>query len=122
MQKATTRFWKITIVAGGIIFLILLVTTIFYPLLRRKPSNISAQVHEVNQLSLSQLQLPPSYKRIAVALDFSKKDAQLIAHAIGQSKTDAEFILIHIVESVSAKMLESESDDLETRSDQQKIG
>jgi manganese transport protein len=119
--ESDNLFWKIAIVIGGLIFLVLLVTTIFYPLVKRRPSNISAQVHEVNQLSLSQLKLPPSYKRIAVALDFSKRDAQLIAHAIGQSKTDAEFILIHIVESVSAKMLESESDDLETRSDQQKL-
>jgi manganese transport protein len=119
--ESDNTFWKIAIVVGGLIFLVLLVTTLFYPLLKQKPSNISAQVHEVNQLSLSQLQLPPSYKRIAVALDFSKRDAQLIAHAIGQSKTDAEFVLIHIVESVPAKMLESESDDLETRSDQQKL-
>jgi manganese transport protein len=119
--ESDNLFWKIAIVIGGLIFLVLLVTTIFYPLIKRKPSNITAQVHEVNQLSLSQLKLPPSYKRIAVALDFSKRDAQLIAHAIGQSKTDAEFILIHIVESVSAKVLESESDDLETRSDQQKL-
>src|SRR5687768_4791552 len=119
--ESDNTFWKLAIVVGGLIFLVLLATTLFYPLLKRKPSNISAQVHEVNQLSLSQLQLPPSYKRIAVALDFSKRDAQLIAHAIGQSKTDAEFILIHIVESVPAKMLESESDDLETRSDQQKL-
>jgi manganese transport protein len=119
--ESDNLFWKIAIIVGGLVFLVLLVTTIFYPLLKPKPGNISAQVHEVNQLSLSQLKLPPTYKRIAVALDFSKKDAQLIAHAIGQSKTEAEFILIHIVESVSAKVLESESDDLETRSDQQKL-
>jgi manganese transport protein len=119
--ESDNLFWKIVIIIGGLLFLLLLITTIFYPLLKRKPGNISAEVHEVNQLSLSQLQLPPSYQRIAVALDFSKRDAQLIAHAIGQSKTDAEFILIHIVESVPAKMLESESDDLETRSDQHKL-
>ena len=102
-------------------FLLLLIVTVFYPLLKRKPSNISAEVHEVNQLSLAQLKLPPSYQRVAIALDFSKRDAQLLAHAIGQSKENAELFLIHIVESVSANMLESESDDLETRTDQQHI-
>ena len=52
--ESDNLFWKIAIVIGGLIFLVLLVTTIFYPLIKRKPSNITAQVHEVNQLSLSQ--------------------------------------------------------------------
>ena len=120
-EESNNTFWKIVIIVGGLLFLILLLCSILYPLIKRKPVNISAQVHEENQLSLTNLHIPPSYKRIAIALDFSQRDARLIAHAIGQSKENTELILIHIVESVSAKMLETESDDLETRSDQQKL-
>ena len=63
----------------------------------------------------------PSYHKIAIAIDFSSKDVKLIAHAIGQAKDNASFVLIHVVESVSATIYGKESDDLETRKDKEKL-
>jgi manganese transport protein len=63
----------------------------------------------------------PSYNKIAVAIDLSSNDAKLIAHAIGQAKNNTSFVLIHVVESVSATIYGKESDDLETRKDKEKI-
>ena len=63
----------------------------------------------------------PSYDKIAIAIDFSPNDAKLFAHAIGQAHKTTSFVLIHVVESVSATVLGKESDDLETRNDQQKL-
>jgi manganese transport protein len=63
----------------------------------------------------------PTYNRIAVALGFSDKDKELLAHAIKQSGALTKIVLIHIVESASAKVLGHESDDFETRKDQEKL-
>lgn len=117
--ESTNVFWKGAILLGGLIFLILLVCSLVYPLIKRKRIREVA-MHGNKEISLVNLQTP-SYQRIAVALDFSDRDTQLIGHAISQSKEGTKLILIHIVESVPAEMLEGESDDLETRSDQQKL-
>ena len=44
-----------------------------------------------------------------------------MAHAIKQASEGTEIVLIHIVESASAKILGTEADDLETRKDQEKL-
>ena len=44
-----------------------------------------------------------------------------MAFAIGQGGTDSQYILIHVVESASARMLGKQSDDLETRTDQERL-
>src|SRR6185436_4509609 len=63
----------------------------------------------------------PSYDKIAVAIDFSPNDPKLIAHAIGQANKNTSFVLIHVVESVSATIYGKESDDLETRKDKEEL-
>jgi manganese transport protein len=63
----------------------------------------------------------PSYNKIAIAIDFSSNDPKLIAHAIGQANPKTSFVLIHVVESVSASVYGKESDDLETRKDQEEL-
>lgn len=107
-------FWKIIIILSGIFYLTLLITAIFYPLKRRKEIMVPRLHADAVKLEKTDI---PSYKKIAVALDFSTNDSKLISHAIGQGNKDSLFILIHVVESVSAKIFEQESDDLETRKD-----
>jgi len=63
----------------------------------------------------------PRFRRIAVALDFSRMDEKLLAFAIGQGGSESTYILIHVVESASARMLGKQSDDLETRTDQERL-
>jgi manganese transport protein len=63
----------------------------------------------------------PKFRRIAVALDFSPKDERLLAFAIGQGRPESHYILIHVVESASARMLGKQSDDLETRTDEERL-
>src|SRR6185436_13761714 len=48
------------------------------------------------------IQLQPNYKRIAIAVDFSDMDSPAISHAISQGGKDAEYMLIHIVETAGA--------------------
>src|SRR5215203_2196636 len=99
-EQSDNVYWKGVIILGGLMFVVLLLCSLIYPLIRRKPRE--ASLHGENKISLTNL-TTPSYKRIAIALDFSTRDTQLIAHAISQSKEDTKLILIHIVESVPAK-------------------
>lgn len=107
---------KILVVIAGLLFLTLLVVAFVYPLLKRQARNVVVPVHHHTAV-LPQTLAAPAYQRIAIALDFSKADQQLLAHALGQATPHTTFILIHIVESVSAKILGTEADDLETRKD-----
>ena len=112
-------FWKIVIILSGLIFTGLLLVTFLYPMFNKRRRNVEVQVHpEAKELAPFE---PPSYKRIAVALEFGKKDEVLLSHAIGQAHKDSFFVLIHVVESASAKVLGKDSNDLETRKDQEHI-
>jgi manganese transport protein len=63
----------------------------------------------------------PQLNCIAVALDFSKNDENLIANALSQGNTTTRFLLLHIVESPSARAFGENSDDFETRKDRQHL-
>jgi manganese transport protein len=112
-------FWKVVIILGGLLFVALLIISILYPLMSKKRRDIPVELH-AEASGLKQIAVPV-YNKIAVALEFSKKDEKLLSHAIGQAQEKASFVLIHVVESVPAKLLEKESDDLETRNDQEQI-
>lgn len=114
-----TLFWKVIIILAATLFIGLLLTAIIYPLLR-KPKPVEVEVHN-KPLPLPQPLSLPRYRKIAVALDFSERDQRVLAHAVTQGGEGSTVILIHVVESASAKILGPNSDDLETRSDQQKL-
>jgi manganese transport protein len=116
--ESTNILWKVLIIAGGAGFLALLVYIICYPVFS-KSKNASIQMHPQKE-GLQPLPIP-SYKKIAVALDFGENDDKVLAHAIGQGQGNAEYLLIHVVESPSARLLGKESDDYETRHDEARL-
>lgn len=59
-----------------------------------------------------------NYKHIAVAVDFSGHDQQLISSALHQGGKSANYTFIHIVESAAAHYLGENSLDYETQMDQ----
>ncbi|MEI9946660.1 MAG: universal stress protein [Chitinophagaceae bacterium] len=63
----------------------------------------------------------PSHTKIAIALDFSENDQKILSHALGQGNNNTDFILLHVVESVPARIYENESDDLETEKDKEHL-
>jgi manganese transport protein len=112
-------FWKAVIIISGIFFVGLLVIATIYPLRKRKIKAVTKQIHaEPGSIEYASI---PSYNKIAIAIDFSANDPKLIAHAIGQANKSTSFILIHVVESVSASIYGKESDDLETRKDKEEL-
>jgi manganese transport protein len=62
-----------------------------------------------------------NYQKVAIALDFSSDDLKLISNAIGQIGKGGEIILIHIVESASAKLHGLDTDDYETKKDKETL-
>jgi len=111
--------WKIVVLLFGIIFVALFLTMTFLPMLQKQHRKHSIVMHgeipSLHNLTISHT------KKIAIALDFSENDEKLIAHAISQGHHEATYILMHIVESVSAKFFGEESDDDETRKDKLRL-
>jgi manganese transport protein len=61
------------------------------------------------------------YKRIAITVDFSKMDKRTIGHALSQGGKEADYILIHIVETAGAFALGKDIRDFETQSDERNL-
>jgi manganese transport protein len=116
---SSSVFWKTVILLAGIAFLSLLVFIIFFPLYNKRRRVGSIQMHPGLD-TLPPISVPV-YKKIAVALEFGEHDAALLAHAIGQGNKDASYLLIHIVESATARLLGKETDDFETRTDEERL-
>ncbi len=111
--------WKALILLAGLFYITLLLVAIFYPLMRKKTTAIPSLLHP-DAAELQQIAIPV-YKKVIVALDFSNNDLKLISHAIGQGDKDSSYVLIHIVESAATRLMEKDTDDLETRNDQEHL-
>lgn len=110
-----STFWKSTIVLAGIAYLSLLMVAIFYPLINsaeKEPVKLHPEAEKLHNIII------PNYRRVAVALDFSKNDHKLIAHALGQGGKESTYLMIHVVESPTTRVIGEDADDLETRKDQ----
>ena len=110
---------KIFLVLAGLLFLTLLGYILFFPLFNKLHKAGSIQMH--SDLNAINNLIIPQFKSIAIALDFSENDQKLIAFAIGQGREDTRYTLLHIVESASARLLGTDSDDYETRKDQERM-
>ncbi len=112
--------WKIlTIVAIPAVTWLFLAMT-FLPLVRRYKLKKQAVPMHGDMANLRNLVVKPT-ERIAISLDFSIADEKLIAHAVTQGRKTVHYILIHVVESVSASYLGEASDDDETRRDRNRL-
>ncbi len=111
--------WKIIIVLGALAFTALIIYITLFPFFRKKKITVPTPLHPESKV-LAPL-LIPSYNKIAIALDFSLNDQKLLAHAISQGKGNTRYLLIHVVESASARFLGKDSDDLETRTDEERL-
>lgn len=109
----------VLIYLAGFAFVSLLVITIIYPFISRYRQKGSARMH-ATKVTLGNLEAPV-YKRIAMALDFSQNDEKILASALAQGQPDTEYILIHVVESASARYFGKEANDFETQKDQEQI-
>ena len=57
------------------------------------------------------------FKKVGLALDFSDKDMAVVRYAMQLGNADTEYVLIHIVESAQARIMEDQAKDYETLND-----
>lgn len=116
--KATDNFWLKALIIALVAFIyIVLIVTIVYPFVQRhKNANISVHIN-VRDATENVANGEP-FRKIALALDFSNNDSKVIQYAMHLGNTQASYVLIHVVESASARMMGHEAHDYETRQDQ----
>lgn len=112
-------YQQIITAVAGLLFILLLGYIILQPFIYKPKVASSIEIHKLRE-NTPRLEIP-EFKKIAVALDFTNSDSKLISYAMGQGNKATEYLLIHIVESASAKFLGNQSDDFETRKDQEKL-
>ena len=112
-------FLKIIIILAALIFAWLFIMMTFYPVTKRRraraPEGIHGKTPQLQNLAVN------SFQKIAVALDFKTLDEKLIAHAINQGNKNAAYLLLHVVETVSATFSGNATDDEETRNDAERL-
>ena len=93
----------------------LLLYVTFFPFFRIIRRRIAPTPHG----TVKELHLVPhhNYKKVAVAIDFSSVDSKAVSEAVAQGGIDAEYLLIHVVETAGARMMNEDIDDYETESD-----
>jgi len=94
---------------------LLLLYITFSPIIK-KSKDLSNRVPDGSPEELDIVPLL-KYNKIAITVDFSRSDSKAISNAFSQGGKSAEYILIHIVETAGARMMDQEIDDLETVSD-----
>lgn len=112
-------FIKILMAVGSLIFVWLFVMMTVLPLVNKQKARKSIRLHGEERL-LRNFAVPQTL-RIAVALDFSYLDEKLIAYALSQGRGEATYVLMHVVETASAKYFGAAADDFETRSDHERL-
>ncbi|HEX9981447.1 MAG TPA: Nramp family divalent metal transporter [Flavobacterium sp.] len=106
----------LTVVPLSIGFLILLIYIILKPFFVKSKTQRNHSPHKL----LRSIESTPTYKKknIAISVDFTKSDRSAINNAFELGGTEANYTLIHVVETVTAMMYGSSTEDHETTEDE----
>lgn len=123
--NAGSRGWLVqwaliplTLTIGG-----LLLYVVLHPWLQKQAVKAAwpklTGVHRGPGLRPAEITLPQPYQRVAVALDFSGSENQLLSESLRVvERGETEVFLLHVVESPVARTLGANADDRETQADQ----
>jgi manganese transport protein len=109
---------KAAIVTGVVGMVVMLIITVVYPIIKKGTVRTST-IHKIAAPKEYKAMAP--FKNIALALDYSDKDKLSIRYALQLAAPGARILLIHIVESASAKVRGAETEDLETIRDRERL-
>ena len=115
IQEGKINFWALIFLIISLILVILLLLYITFAPFIKSAQIRSLKLHPNDDLDPEFT--PPQYKRIAIALDFSQIDKNILQHALALGKKESQFLLMHIVESAPALYHRNESADYETLMD-----
>ncbi|MBA3829739.1 MAG: Nramp family divalent metal transporter [Taibaiella sp.] len=120
INGTTSLMVKGLIVLGELGLLALLVITVIYPYILRRRYRES-HIHNDTPVNTSLLAAAKPFERVALALDFTEKDQKVVQYALQLAKEGTSFILIHVVESVSARIAGNRAQDYETVKDKEQM-
>ena len=117
IKDTTVNVWWIYLLVIPVVVLIfaLLVYVFIMPFFKNAESH-SSNVPHGEALEIGEIQ-PIQYHKVGISVDFSKNDRNTLRHALLQSGKDAEYHLIHIVETAGARFHGEKVLDHETQSD-----
>ena len=113
-QSASSLLIYGVVVPIAVLIGFLLLFVFVYPLI--KDQRIGSNVPHGNALEIGPIE-HLAYKRIGISVDFSKNDLKTIRHGLIQGGKDAEYFIIHIVETAVATYHGTSAMDHETKSD-----
>jgi manganese transport protein len=87
----------------------------FEPLFKKAKHSVSSQFH--GKVSKINFESPKPYSTIAITVDFSSSDSKAINKALQLGGNQANYILIHVLESTNAVMYGENTDDYERMED-----
>jgi manganese transport protein len=116
LQSNAVLIHKVAVVLMLLFLTGLFLVITFFPLTKRKFAPLQIYMHPQQQ-GFQKLEVP-QFKTIAITLDFSVNDSKVISFALQQGGTNSRYLLIHVVESASAKILGASTADHETEQDQ----
>jgi manganese transport protein len=110
---------KIAVVAIAVLTGIVLLYITFHPFFSRRKKYTEPLPHG----TFSELTsiIPEKYKRIAITVDFSNMDKRTISHALSQGGEEAEYLIVHVVETAGAFAFGKDIRDFETESDEKNL-
>ena len=102
-----------------IISIAILIYITIAPLITNKIDRAVELPHKKDLVIHDNISLNP--KRVALALDFTDADLNVIPQALRQGGKEATYLLIHISETATAQLLGKEAGDYETEVDQENL-
>jgi manganese transport protein len=127
LTHSKSFFMQVLVLTTVVFFIGILIYIILFPFLSNGHAKTATDLHGA-EVELDWSQIPPC-ERIAIAVDFSASDKTLIQTAISHASQQimpngeaaATIILIHVVESATARYLMEASDDAESRKDLERL-
>ncbi len=118
LRNYNSAWWiYVFIIPVAILLAVILLYITFGPFIFKK-KEVSTDIHE---FSFPDFQNKERFKRIAIALDFSKYDNNTISQTLSIGGKEAEYHLIHILESAGALLLGNQISDKETQKDLEQL-
>lgn len=106
-----------TIVPICLLCVLVLLYIVIVPFIRKRDSVLHSKFHgEYIPIVFSESN---KYKKVAISVDFSTSDNKAINKAIALGGTDAEYLLVHVLESTNAVVYGEDSFDMEREQDYQ---
>ena len=118
--KQANNWWIYVILFPAIILIVLLLLYVFFHPLISKKEKERQMVPHGDALDIGVIE-KISYKKIGIAVDFSKNDRNTIRHALIQGGKNAHYYLIHVVETAGAQYHGEIVMDHETQSDTENL-